>query len=475
MSDKICPNCKYECKYPSLLKVHFRKSYHCLLNEDEITKYFNKTNNINKCIKCNKIFNNRQAYLRHQRETKCGKAQDNPIIIQPINNNPNNNQNTNNPSGQLDILNMITKLPPDLAKDFIEFIVNKNNTNNTNNITNNNINNNTNNNNILNNIIQNNIIQNNTNNTNNITIQHISPFGFEDVRKIPVTEMKKILKSGLNSGILIIKAIYNQIENKNFYKPNMGKSDIACLNDSFDLTIYKGNQFADVLFDRCITLLHHMLYLCKTELSILEIQLIYDNIEYIETTMRTEIYEKKLQNIIESEVRNNNASNKSSISKFVKQIKTSPEIKTNATNELNNIKQQNNNVSKDLQISITDEHLNNVLGDPQLYFNSTKDKHNYEFQMKQYEDTQFYSYWKNRTKKETEYIENKEDKTIGDIVNIYKRIENIKMKLDVVGDRHKFLQHGELINLDVKSDHYTSKINDDIALINIDSDNSEDE
>jgi hypothetical protein len=274
--------------------------------------------------------------------------------------------------------------------------------------------------------------------------------------------MKRILKSGLNSGILIIKTIYSQIENKNFYKPNISKSDIACLNDSFDLTIYKGNQFADVLFDRCITLLHHMLYLCKTELSILEIQLIYDNIEYIETSMRTEIYDKKLQNIIESEVRNNNANNKSSISKYVKHIKTNKEIKTNAKNVLNSIKQLNNNVTKDLQISIKEEDINAALGDPQLYFNSTKEEHNYEFQMKQYEDTQFYSYWKNRIIEEKDYIDNKEDKTIGDIVNMSKREEYIKMKLDVVGDRHNSLQHGESINLEVKRDHYTSKPNDDI-------------
>jgi hypothetical protein len=508
MTDRICPNCKYEFKFPSLLKVHFKKSYHCLLNEEEIAKYFNKHNNVNKCNKCNKKFNNRQAYLRHQRETKCGKSQNkenrisNTIPNAVPNAIPNSTSNsihnsihnaipnvtTSNNNQNLDIVDILTKLPPDLALKFLELLSVKHNTNNssnTNNTTNNNINNTTNNttNNLIqNNTIQNNTIQNNTiqnnnliqNNTNNITIQHISPFGFEDVRKIPIIEMKRILKSGLNSGILIIKTIYSQIENKNFYKPNMGKSDIACLNDSYDLTIYKGNQFADVLFDRCITLLHHMLYLCKTELSTLEIQLIYDNIEYIETTMRTEIYEKKLQNIIESEVRNNNANNKSSISKYVKHIKKSPEIKTNATNVLKNIKQLSNKVNKDLQISISDEDFNDALGDPQLYFSLTKDEHNYEFQMKQYQDTKFYSYWQNRLKEEKDYIENKEDKTIGDIVNIYKREEFIKMKLDVVGDRHKTLQHGETINLDVKSDHYTSKPNDGIDLY-IDNDNDDSE
>ena len=67
---------------------------------------------------------------------------------------------------------------------------------------------------------------------------------------------------------------------------------------------------------------------------------------------------------------------------------------------------------------------------------------------------------------EKEYLVNKEDKTIGDIINIYKREEYIKMKIDVVHDRHRILQHGEEIDLDVKSDHYTSKIDDGIDLYN---------
>ena len=41
-----------------------------------------------------------------------------------------------------------------------------------------------------------------------------------------------------------------------------------------------------------------MLYLCKDEFSKNNIKCIYSNIEYIETTMRIEIYEKKLQNIV---------------------------------------------------------------------------------------------------------------------------------------------------------------------------------
>ena len=53
-SNITCPMCKQEFKYPSILKTHFRRSFHCLLNEDEINNHF--TNNNKKKIKSNKSF-----------------------------------------------------------------------------------------------------------------------------------------------------------------------------------------------------------------------------------------------------------------------------------------------------------------------------------------------------------------------------------------------------------------------------------
>jgi hypothetical protein len=47
---------------------------------------------------------------------------------------------------------------------------------------------------------------NQTNNT--INILQINPFGLEDVREIPVSEMILILNSGDNAGLHIIKAIF---------------------------------------------------------------------------------------------------------------------------------------------------------------------------------------------------------------------------------------------------------------------------
>ena len=74
MSDRICPKCSYSFKYPSLLKVHFRKSYHCLLTEVQIDNYFNNTQfNDKQCNKCNKIFCQKSVMLRHKRETRCSR------------------------------------------------------------------------------------------------------------------------------------------------------------------------------------------------------------------------------------------------------------------------------------------------------------------------------------------------------------------------------------------------------------------
>jgi hypothetical protein len=66
-----CPKCNIIFKYPSLLKTHFRKAYHCLLVEEEIEKFFISHD----CLLCKKKFKNIKALNRHCKETVCGKSQ----------------------------------------------------------------------------------------------------------------------------------------------------------------------------------------------------------------------------------------------------------------------------------------------------------------------------------------------------------------------------------------------------------------
>jgi len=434
MSDRTCTKCSHVFKYPSMLKIHFKTSYHCLLTDEQIYAFFNPNINIIKCNICSQVFSQKCSLYRHQRNVKCNKNQDRtntqpntPSTIEP---NTPSNQPTN-PSNQP---SNPSTIPPNNISNQINNLTNSHNT------------------------INNNIINNTINNT--INIQHINPFGFEDVRTIPIPEMKLILNSGENSGIQIIKAIYNKIENKNFYKPNMNRPEIACLNTDFNLTIYKCKEFCDALFDRCITFLHHMLYLCKNEYSKDAIKNIYNNIEYIETTMRTEIYDKKLQNIIESEFRNNNLDNKDRIKKFIKEIKDNSESKEQSSSLVNNALSLTNDSNKEYKISIKDDELNKALGDPKILIGLNKQEFIEEFHFKRFEDTKLYKFWTDRIKNENTYINKSKTATIGDIKSIAIRKKKIELMLNIIKARADCLNGGELIDLDVEGFTF-EKIEDD--------------
>ena len=39
MADRTCPKCKVVFKFPSMLKIHVKNSFHCLTNSEDIEKY----------------------------------------------------------------------------------------------------------------------------------------------------------------------------------------------------------------------------------------------------------------------------------------------------------------------------------------------------------------------------------------------------------------------------------------------------
>ena len=437
MADRTCTNCKDVFKYPSGLKRHLLFSIHCKKSNDEVNILFNNikteteinNKNIN-CIYCNKEFSRKDSLQRHIENSKCSRTQ-----IQE-------NENTLNISKQnLQIL----------IREEAQKILNNNSNNNTiNNIINNNNNNS-----------NNTIINNNNNITNNNTIiQHINPFGFEDVRTIPISEMKTILTSGTEAGLEIIKTIYNKIENKNFYKPNISKPEIACLNKDFNLTIYKSREFCDALFDRCITFLHHMLYLCKNEYTRNNIKYIYDNIEHIETTMRTEIYDKKLKNIIETEFINNNINNKDRIKKFIKEIKDNVDTKNNLLLQIKNttiLKEDKNNEYK---ISITNIELNNIFGDPRIILGLRKEEIILNLRISRFEESIFYNFWIDRIKNIKTYVMKNKKATIGDIANLTKEEKKIMCMLELINKRVENNRGDDYLNVDVDDEFRLDVVQD---------------
>ena len=444
----ICPKCDINFKFSSILKRHLNLSSRCKSSEQEIIVIINNINNFNlnnnninrivtniiiSCTDCKNIFTKKSSLKFHKINSKCGKTQIAKAIESKYGIHKLSIEQLKllYPDNFKIMLNNIQSQPPSQPPSQNQtpnqtLLTNQINSHNTN----------------TNTINSNNIINNTT------IIQHINPFGFEDVRTIPIDEMKTILSSGENAGIQIIKSIYNKIENKNFYKPNMSRPEIACLNRDFILTIYKCKEFCDALFDRCITFLHHMLYLCKNEYSKSSIKHIYDNIEFIETTMRTEIYDKQLQTIIESEFRNNNLDNKDRIKKFIKEIKENIEAKEQSTSLVNNITSLTSESNDDYKISIYNEELNKVLGDPKIILGLQKKELIDEFYFKRLDETKFYKFWKDRIKNEKTYIYNCTTTTIGDINNQKLRTDQINNMLNIIKKRSDTMTGP--INLDVK-------------------------
>jgi len=426
--DRTCSNCKNEFKFPSGLKRHLLYSIHCKKTEDDINLLFTniKTDKKNKtiiCIYCNKEFARKDSLQRHLKTSKCNNNNLNNTTTN--NTNPTNNTNTINP------------------------------TNPTINNTNNNTTINTNNNNIIN---SNN---NNTNIVNNINIQYINPFGLEDVRTLPIDKMKQILLSGREAGLHIIKAIYDKIENKNFFKPNLSRPEIACLNEELKLTVYKSKEFADALFDRCIALLHHMLYLCKSEFNNMNIKYIYENIEYIETIMRTEIYDKKLKNIIESEFINNNLDNKGRIKNFIKQTKEDIIIKDNSLLQIKSNMDLKNKQNEEYTKILTMNRINDLFGDPRTILGLRKEEIILNLRISRIEESIFYNFWIDRINTIKKYIMENKTSKIGDIINIKQEETKIMTMLELVKKRVELRRSGnDYIDLNINDEF---RLNDNIT------------
>ena len=178
-----------------------------------------------------------------------------------------------------------------------------------------------------------------------------------------------------------------------------------------------------------------MLYLCKNEYSKNNIKYIYDNIEHIETTMRTEIYDKKLQSIIETEFINNNINNKDRIKKFIKDIKDNTDIKDNSLLQIKNTATLKEDKSKEYKISITKIELNHVFGDPKIILGLRKDEILLNLRITRFEESIFYNFWIDRIKNIKKYVMNNKKATIGDIVNLSKEENKIMIMLEIINKR----------------------------------------
>ena len=403
MSDRTCTNCKHVFKYPSILKKHLQTSIHCLKSDEDISNLFNNSNNT--CNICNKNFIRKDNYNRH-----INSCTNNLVIltkpIKPKKHNRNINTQIN--------------------------INNTNNTNNTNNVT-----------------INNNLV----------VIQHIYPFGFEKLPNISKEEMKKLLLSGDKGVIEIIKLVYEQDENKNFYKINLKNNNISYLNDKYKLDICQENEMKDTLFKNCISLPNDMLVICKDILSTQEILYINFHNKSITEKIKEEIYDNGLKNIINTQLIYNSKSTKQNIDKYLTILNNNHEIKEEAINNLNNVKTITQNTYNEFMPHLSLEKINKKLGNPITEPELSNAVTHNDFCMKKFEDTKYKKYWDKRKQDENKLVMSLKEKKIGDIVELDNRINKINKKLNKMEYIHKDITFNQdLDKVEIASDYEINNI-----------------
>jgi hypothetical protein len=443
----ICSNtdCKKIFIYPSHLKLHLEKNYHCKKTCNNINLYIeeiinNKKNNKAiieyNCIFCNKIYANKFTLSRHINNSKCTKEHQ---------------------EKQKQIILLQTQID-ELKQSHLQPTINPLLTQNDNNQQiQTQINN-------INQIEQQTINNNNLTINNNITIiQHINPSGYESLpSNISMSEMIRLLNLGDKGVVEIVKLVCDQEENKNFYKLNMNKANISFLNNNYKIDICQDKELKDKLLKQCVILTYRMLINCSSILTSEQIYKINSNLQNISEKMKEEIYDNGLKNIIEYELRNNSKVTKNKINKYTTEIITNPEIKDQAKNNYKKLLQIKEDTIQNKLPIITLYDINQKLGNPitipELDFEFTFN----EFNSKRFEYTTYYNYWIKRIKDENKYIKSHPNTTIGDITYFENRKKEIIVKLEKMRDiNDKMRDIDDNNNLIITKDNFRVEIAND--------------
>ena len=151
--------------------------------------------------------------------------------------------------------------------------------------------------------------------------------------------------------------------------------------------------------------------------------------------MRTEIYDKKLKNIIETEFINNNINNKDRIKKFIKEIKDNVDTKNNSLLQIKNTTTLKEDKNNEYKISINNIELNTIFGDPKIILGLQKEEIILNLRISRFEESIFYNFWIDRIKNIKTYVMKHKKATIGDIANLTKEENKIMSMLELIKTR----------------------------------------
>ena len=439
MSTKICMKCNYDFKYTSVLKKHMLTSVRCKSSVEDVDTYINtldtKAKTIISCDECKKIFNHKNSLIYHNNKSKCSKIQASKELLS---------------SGGKLTIEQIKLLYPESINKFVDnFNANNNNiTENTDividntkpnskatkNITNNNT---------INNIVNQNIT------INQPIINIINPFSQETIPNLTFDKMMRLLNTVDKPEIEILKLVYSDIQNNNFFKYNMGKQDVSYLTSNNSIDTVQEEQFRQQILKNGKDLLKTMLLICTKELTIKDLSRIYIRIDNIETMLKEAVYDIDLINYLYTYFRQHSKNTKKKLTTFVSTINDNPEIKDkiNKTLEDNKIIKYRNDTILTPKIPLSE--INKKLGDltlaKELNFETTFN----DFLLKKFEDTSYYKYMKLRIKNETTFIKKHSNASLGDHIDLSKREKLILDSLDKMKELHNGYKKDDLLLIEI--------------------------
>ena len=436
MSNKICAKCKIDFKFACRLKNHMITSSRCQTTIEDTDKYINtldkKAKSLITCNECNKHFNHKASYLYHTEKSKCGHKQKAKLI--------------STIGGKLTIEQILILEPNFINKSVEEYnanhseitdINNKSKTKVVKNITNNNTNN------TFTNIVNQNIT------INQPIINIINPFSQETIPNLTFDKMMRLLNTVDKPEIEILKLVYSDIQNNNFFKYNMGKQDVSYLTSNNSIDTVQEEQFRQQILKNGKDLLKTMLLICTKELTIKDLSRIYIRIDNIETMLKDAVYDIDLTNYLYTYFRQNSKNTKKKLTNFISTINDNPEIKDkiNKTLEDNKIIKYKNDTI--LTPIITLNEINNKLGDltlaKELDFETTVN----DFLLKKFEDTSYYKYMKLRIKNESAFIKQHPSSSLGDHIELSKREKLILDSLDKMKELHTGYKKDDLLLIEI--------------------------
>ena len=255
--------------------------------------------------------------------------------------------------------------------------------------------------------------------------QMINPFGYEDISFLNDSEMLEILKSR-DGALIAMEKVYSKLENRNFYKQNIGKDNISYLDGNLEIQVYKQKDFHDKLLYQSVEFMYRICFRCRERISLEDQIVIMKNINIIEKTIEMK---DNVANVVSAILERDfmDKQRRDIIQKFNDRLRTDKSFKEDKLKFLKEIKKELNKfyINK-THTTISDDLLRDEAWTKEEDETTHRDNHDNNLNMHHLEYTPRYIFFEDMKKDEVEYLRDRgiSIADIKELINIHTQRDN---------------------------------------------------